>query len=412
MYRSTRSYTLGLALNLVLAACTGDTSTGNEPGGDLAGDPSSDGGTTMNGDGGTVGGPDLAGPVCTPEGAFNGAPITATAGQWTWVGVPEARCRNGSTTGFGVRLNPASDKLMIYLQGGGACFNATTCAANPNSFGSAEFSAWQLASGRAGIFDPANAANPVKDWNAIFIPYCTGDVHMGSAASADVPGLLSPKNQAFVGYANVGHYLKRIVPTFPNVSKVLLTGSSAGGFGALVNYNRVAQAFCPRETVLIDDSAPPFSDMYLAPCLQQRWRSIWNIQPALPSACTDCSGSNGGGIGNLAPFLTRTYPTRHFGLISSDQDAVISLFFGYGQNSCANIDSIALPLSGSTFQAGLADLRLNGFSGATWSTYYVPSLTHTYLGGPEFYSTTRSNIKLTDWSGGVISGAPAAQVGP
>ncbi len=57
-----------------------------------------DGGTAgMSTDGG---GGDGGGMVCSPEGAFDGAPVTAAAGQWTWVDVPQAICRNGTATGF------------------------------------------------------------------------------------------------------------------------------------------------------------------------------------------------------------------------------------------------------------------------------------------------------------------------
>ena len=51
--------------------------------------------------------------------------------KWTWVPVPGSHCRDGSATGFGINVNPASKNLMIFLEGGGACFNALTCGMNP-----------------------------------------------------------------------------------------------------------------------------------------------------------------------------------------------------------------------------------------------------------------------------------------
>jgi len=30
-----------------------------------------------------------------------------------------------------------------------------------------------------GIADHSNAANPVKEWTHIYVPYCTGDLHWG-----------------------------------------------------------------------------------------------------------------------------------------------------------------------------------------------------------------------------------------
>ena len=38
-----------------------------------------------------------------------------------------------------------------------------------------------------GIFDFTNAANPVKDWSGVYVPYCTGDVHFGTADNVTIP---------------------------------------------------------------------------------------------------------------------------------------------------------------------------------------------------------------------------------
>ena len=156
-----------------------------------------------------------------------------------------------------------------------------------------------------GIFDTDNEDNPLRDWNAIYIPYCTGDVHAGDATDVDVPGIGAPAGQSFVGYRNIGLYLDRIIPTFPSVTKVLLTGSSAGGVGVAYNYDRVAQAFCPRPVMLVDDAGPPMSDEYVAPCLQKRWRELWGIDGTLPVGCPECGAPDGGGVA----YYTTTSPS-------------------------------------------------------------------------------------------------------
>ena len=66
-------------------------------------------------------------------------------------------------------------------------------------------------------------------------------------------------------------------------------GLVAGGFGAAFNYDRVSAAFCPLPVTLLDDSGPPMSDTYLAPCLQKQWRGLWNLPGVLPAACTACA---------------------------------------------------------------------------------------------------------------------------
>lgn len=346
-----------------------------------------------------AGGAGGSGPVCPPAGPFDGDELIAQPKQWTWVDIPGAKCRDGSPTGIGVRLNPASDKVFIYLEGGGACFNGTTCAISLAGFNSNAFGAWAATVGKLGIFDTHPSSNPVRDWNAVYVPYCTGDVHVGSVSNKSVPG--GPSGQEFVGYENINLYLKRLVPTFSHASQVLLTGVSAGGFGAAFNYDRVASAFCPTPVVLLDDSGPPMADPYLAPCLQKQWRDLWDIDQTLPPSCTGCTGPDGGGIVNYATYLSARWPDSRMGLISSTHDSVISTFFGFGHDSCG----IPLPLSGAKYAAGLADLRDTYLAtSGHWSTYYVNSISHTYLIGPAFYTTKVGSTPLTSWVKGLIAG--------
>src|SRR5215831_18527342 len=79
---------------------------------------------TTESDAGTEGGAanEASAPPGPPAWADAGAPITGASDMtWTWVPVPEAQCRDGSKTGFWINPNMASKKLVIFLEGGGAC---------------------------------------------------------------------------------------------------------------------------------------------------------------------------------------------------------------------------------------------------------------------------------------------------
>ena len=85
-------------------------------------------------------------------------------------------CADGSPYSYWIhRADP--DKVVFFLQGGGACFDAGTC-----TFGSI---AYRVVLGAAddpntftsGIFDFTDARNPLADYSFVFAPYCTGDVH-------------------------------------------------------------------------------------------------------------------------------------------------------------------------------------------------------------------------------------------
>src|SRR4051812_49880618 len=126
------------------------------------------------GGGGNMPGADGGGGAkCSSATPFQGAPIDAPDQQWTWIDVDGSFCRDGSPTGIGVHLNKASDKLILYLEGGGACFNASSCYANSSSFGADDFE--QVKSRAGGIFNLTRAENPFAGWNVVYVPYCTGD---------------------------------------------------------------------------------------------------------------------------------------------------------------------------------------------------------------------------------------------
>ena len=345
----------------------------------------------------------------TAAGGSTGDPITGLqALTWTAVPFADAHCRDGSTTGIGVNTNPASNKLMIYLEGGGACFNAPTCASNPSSFDSASFLA-SLGSyqqtGGPGIFNRTDSNNPVKDWNFVYVPYCTGDVHAGNNPNGSVD---SVGPQQFVGYANIGLFLKRIVPTFGDATQVLLTGASAGGFGATANYIQVAKAFGSTPVYLLDDSGPFMDTAYLPQCLAQTFIQTWSLDKTVLQDCgSDCADTSHTFI-DYVKHLARSYPTVPMGLIDSTGDNVITQFFGFGALDC----SIYTQVSAATFTAGLQDIRTQLTSYSNFGVYIFPSTDHTTLESSTYFDTrTAANVTLASWIAQLVGGR-VTNVGP
>mgnify|MGYP002777819800 CR=1 FL=1 len=338
----------------------------------------------------------------TTQGAspFDGEPLPAgEPGEWLWVDFPEARCRDGSPTGIGVRRG-TTDKLAIVFEGGGACFNALSCMINLATYGAGDFDGWKDAGGRTGIFAADAPDNPVGAWHVVYIPYCTGDIHAGDRPDAQVPGLDGA--QQFVGYRNVERYLERIYPTFKDVQEVVVAGR---GFGATFNYARIADTFAGRVT-LLEDSGPLMADMVLAPCLQEKVSELWNLPATLPADCPECvPGTPGGSLVNLPVFFGARYPSELHGLISSEEDSIIRSFFGFGANDCA----AALPaMSGAEYKAGLYDLRDNYLKNSgTWGSFIQTGDAHTWIGVDAFYTAEVGGVRLVDWIADLLAGAPS-----
>ncbi len=355
------------------------------------------GGSDTNGGNGN-GGPDAA----PNQGGGDGGGTETT---WSWVPVDGTQCMDGSATGMGVNLLPGSKKLVIYLEGGGACFNSFTCSgvAHDNGFGENDLATFAGSAGSSGLFNRGDSDNPLAGYSFAFIPYCSGDIFAG-----DNDNGFGGRIQA--GYRNMGFYVDELLKEFPDVDRVVLTGSSAGGFGAAYNYDRVQQAFGDVPVTLIDDSGPPLSDKYMTPCLQQHVREVWNLDATLPADCADCTQSDGSGLSNLVTYLGDKYTDRDFGIISSTRDGVIRLFYGWGWPNCTNPQ---VPMPEGTFAAGIAELRdqtLKGYDNV--SMYTIDSGLHVWLLENPLGLTTVGDKSITDWMRAVLANDHPASVAP
>jgi hypothetical protein len=384
----------------------GGTPTGAGGAAGAAGAGTTGGAAGAAGGGGAAGNGGGGGAAGFPPFPTNGMPLTAPDKTWTWVDFPDTKCRDGSPSGLGLSLNPASTKVMIFLEGGGACFDSLTCLANPANAAS------QKAAKTVGVFDRTNAANPVKDWNFVYMPYCTGDTFMGTNDNGMITGVAGPLH--FMGRPNMEKFLNRIVPTFPNATQVLLTGISAGGFGAASNSYLVQRAFNTVPVTMIDDSGPPMSSKYIPPCLQEKWRTTWGLDGSILADCgTACPNKNDYTL-DYTKFVLKLADARggttKNGLLDSNDDGVITAFFGYGQNNCTG--SLTTPVPAAMYDAGLLEFRdiVKGIT-PNFGTYYPAGPTHTWLESATFFTEAEGGVKLVDWFTAIVNGTGVSHVG-
>jgi hypothetical protein len=358
--------------------------------------------------------------------------MSAPAG-WNWYTIDGAICRDGSPTGFYVRYG-STNRLLVYLEGGGACTSPGFCDHNPANLSQVFIAGGETVLGSTfllpglqqpgtlGIFDMTNVANPFKDWTQIYVPYCTGDVHFGTKRDAVVTGVAA--KQQFVGYPNMQKFMARIVPTFAGVERVVLAGASAGGFGAGLNYGVVQDTFGNVPVYVLDDSGPPLSTKYLPACLQKIWRETWGLDDAFPTDCTECRQPDGSGLMDIVDYWRRKYPLGRVALVESAHDEVIRLFFSAGNDNCANNDPILLFLGTLTltydankFQEGLLDLRSRYACTNQLATYYVSTLfndtPHQQIFRDRFYQplANGSTVTVAQWVSDFLADR-MTQVGP
>lgn len=259
-----------------------------------------------------------------PDAGPPAEPVRGAPNQWTWVDVPESRCADGSPTGFGVNLAPSSDTVVLFLQGGGACWDGITCLGPvPTSFyvtTGYNRLAFDTDVARAAMLPMrrADPSNPFRGMHLVYVPYCTGDVHAGDRVNR-YSFLGRTAEMHHVGYRNIGYFLPRITATFPRARRVIVMGDSAGGFGAALNMDRVQRAFPDARVDVLDDSGPPVQP---DAARWRAWREAWNMQ--FPAGCVGCEA----GITAVVQTLQTRYRDHRFGLISYTHDSIISTFMG------------------------------------------------------------------------------------
>lgn len=371
-----------LGITLLLPACGDDVAT--QTGGTSSSSSSSSSGSIGAGGaggGGTGGSMGQGGSDIVP-----GDPITAPAETWTFIPFDDAVCGNGSPTGLGINLTDKSQNVIIYMMGGGACWDAFTCytlksAANMDGYDAAKFQNDVNAYLGSSLFDRNDPQNPTKDYSYVFIPYCTGDVHGGDNI-ANYNGTETHHK----GLANVKAFLNRLVSTFPKAERILLSGSSAGGFGAGLNWWRVMQAFPGVRIDMIDDSAQPLPSPYLSLDRQNTWRTAWNLNGALPPDCPECQSE----LSALLPYYNGKTGNARGALLSYTQDNVISAFYG--------------PINTAYFEEGLQKFTQEKLEGLSQFKYfYMTGQNHVLLGDP---GLTSKGVVLKDWLVQMINDDP------
>lgn len=354
---------------------------------------------------------DVALPDGAPETGTDGgsdiiaaAPLPSTpAGQWTWLeadvfgGLPS--CMDGSKTGLGInRSATGSKKVLIFMQGGGACFNGQTCALSDvalstDRHNSDDFAKWAKKEGVSNVMNRTREANPFRDWSFVMIPYCSGDVFAGDTEAGF-------KGRPQLGFKNVSAYLPRLVATFRDADQLVLSGMSAGGYGAAYNFVQVQRAFSKIDNItMLDDSGPNLATKFTPTCLQQKWKETWHmaktspVEGTFPLGTDPMTGAPGAGLYGLFQTIIEKFPKNKFIFISHQHDLVMRYFHGIGHSRSCNGPFL---LSANFFEEGLRDIRT--IRGDNFSTFYGPGTGHPYFSDDaEMYETKVDGFTLAEW---------------
>lgn len=239
-------------------------------------------------------------PLLANPGGFNAGFSPGNYYAWQTVKLaPEtgAVCGNGSTYKFFVNRVPNTRNTIIYLEGGGACWDYASCsgaagirgARNPNGIPDDYMS---LMNPGASLVSPFVVRlhpwtrTKTQNWNMVYVPYCTGDIYSGDkvAIYEDESGQNAPLVWHHNGLRNMRAVLSWLKDNLQRPTQLLTAGCSAGGAGSLTNYAHIRRDMEPTKGFLIDDSGPVFAapvggndSQYPSIRLQNHIRSAWGL---------------------------------------------------------------------------------------------------------------------------------------
>ena len=299
----------------------------------------------------------------------------------------------------------SSDNLVIYLQGGGAC-SAQVCQVTTITTDTT------LERGvfGAGILSPTLTANPVRDWDVVFSPYCDGSLMSGDIDQDDDGDGQIDRYQR--GLRNLSAALDVAVAQYPNPPRVLLTGISAGGFATMTALPIVRLHYRNAEILVLNDAGVGIASG--AEGSLEALADEWNSASALPESCDECFATN-----QLMPVLGWQLdrdPNLTIGIVTSKQDIVITATFVMipGQQ----FEDALLDISGRLHERHPDRFRRFVFSGnkhttlaiqadtdlgeATGITDIPPEVLDGILG--RFDVTSIGDVTVADWATSMVDG--------
>lgn len=262
---------------------------------------------------------------------------------WQLVELPGTYCSNGSQYRFWYYDSPTSTNMAISFEGGGACWDYPSCsgqtgilgAAHPNGIPADYITSFEpmyvspiINGADPGI--PGRAKNPIvtNGWDMVYMPYCTGDTHVGNnvVTYTDPTGVNPPIVFRHAGYTNTVAAMNFLHGRFPSINKLLVTGFSAGGVASSAAYYQVRRILAPTKGYLLNDSGPIFpapNSSYNSWLLHQTIQSAWNLQSLYSQLPASFNQSN---FGSINAMLATEFPGDSLGYTAYSSDYNFSRF--------------------------------------------------------------------------------------
>ena len=262
-------------------------------------------------------------------------------------------CLRGDPFRMAIR-DAKSDDLLIFLQGGGACWSTFCLAIQKAPAGIPKLD----------VLDPNRESNPFKAWNIVYLPYCDGSMFAGDAdTDDDKDGKLDRQQH---GLQNLSAALDVAIAHFPKPARIVLAGSSGGGFGTIPAVLLVRKLWPKAEILLVQDSGTGTGKTG-DPAFLQNLVKEFHVERFLPASCLDCKTSP-----HLTPLLAWE--------LARDAHLRVAAFSSYRDSIMADV---FLKIAPELFKVGLleATTPLHAAFPTRYKRFFIDDTMHTTMLG-------------------------------
>jgi hypothetical protein len=310
-------------------------------------------------------------------GCGGGETTVAELGKWTKI-TPggKTRCARGGPYAFWLRRGDP-EKLLVFFQGGGGCFDERTCALGSTWFDD-RVDAGDNPRWNGGVLELENPANPFRDWSIAYLPSCTGDVHVGTKVVRY--GRLRVHQK---GYLNARAALARTYREFPDASVVFVAGCSAGSVGSAFHADAIVKHYPDARVTQLGDS---LAFVFHRPVSLASWGTNTVFPPFFRI------GDRRWTMVEFVTRLARAHPDVMFARFNHANDVVQKSFYGAVGGRPRGFEP-----------------RLRGAERAlkklpNYRSYLACGFEHCALPTPEFYSREVGGVSLRDWVADLAAG--------
>ena len=330
-------------------------------------------------------------------------PLATLSKGWNRIAGPDGTgCVQDSTYTFKV-LPGLPEKVLIYLNGGGACWNASECDPKRNFYPVDDDSPINDVSSRQGIFDYNNESNPFKAYTIVFVNYCTADMHLGALEvtyDAAESKAKNAKSREFAirhgGAANLEAVLDYFYKNVRGPGTIFVAGSNTGAVASPVVAARMARHYPRARVVQLGEGAGAY-DAESAPEIFSAWGAIDYLHTDPAYREVDSADFS---FRKLYTAAGKSARGLHFAQLNSVEDPSQLAFLNMAGIKGTSVRR-QLAMNVDSLRAGLPWFRF----------YAVPGKASAILRTNLLYSTTVEGTPLTDWITKLADGEDVDDVG-